>query len=212
VTLRRNIALSLGLRALLVALLVVGVARPDLPQFHGKGIALRLVVYPLFTAIVPAVWLARGRPRPYPFDVDQLLVLPFLFDTAGNAANLYDRIWWWDKVEHGVNWFVLVGAVALLLARTSVPTREVVAISIGFGGFTAILWELAEYATFIHSNRRELATAYTNTLGDLLWGGIVGSTAGAATTAWLARRKPAAPGARAAAPAQASSSRSKNDR
>ncbi|MGZ4339799.1 MAG: hypothetical protein ACXVQ3_07065 [Gaiellaceae bacterium] len=187
---RRTLAVSLGLRAILLALLVYGVARPDLPQFHGKGIVLRLVVYPLFTAIVPAVWLARRRRDRYPFDVDQLLVLPFIFDSGGNAANLYDRIWWWDKLEHGVNWFVLVGAVALLLARTHVGTRELVGLAVGFGAVTAILWELAEYVTFIHSNRRELRTAYTNTLGDLLWGGLVGSLVGAVSAAVFARRKP----------------------
>jgi hypothetical protein len=194
---RRELAISLALRGGLLALLVFGAARPDLPQFHGKGILLRLLVYPLLTVVVPAVWLLRGRRGRYPFAVDQLLVLPFLFDAGGNALNLYDRIWWWDKVEHAVNWFVLVGAVGLLLSMTAVRTRELLGLAIGFGAVTAILWELAEYATFIHANHRELRTAYTNTLGDLLWGGLVGSTGGAfAAIAFARRRPPAGPGAR----------------
>ncbi len=39
-------------------------------------------------------------------------------------------------------------------------------LGIGFGATTAILWELMEYFTFIR-NSPELATAYTDTLGDL---------------------------------------------
>lgn len=186
-----KLATVIGLRLGLLALLIYGVVRPDLPQFHGKGIVLRLILYPLLTAIVPAVWLLRGRRDPYPYDVDALLVLPFLFDSGGNALNLYDRIWWWDKVEHAVNWFVLVGAITLLLGRTAVGTREALGLAIGFGAAAAIVWELGEYVAFIHDNPRELRTAYTNTLGDLLWGGLVGSVAGAfAATALRARRRP----------------------
>jgi hypothetical protein len=39
------------------------------------------------------------------------------------------------------------------------------ALAVGFGGVTAILWEFAEYFTFIRGSP-ELATAYTDTLGD----------------------------------------------
>ena len=37
---------------------------------------------------------------------------------------------------------------------------------VGFGATTAILWEIAEYLAFIR-NSPELATAYSDTLGDL---------------------------------------------
>ena len=43
------------------------------------------------------------------------------------------------------------------------------ALGVGFGAVTAIGWELAEYITFIKDSP-ELATAYTDTLGDLLLG------------------------------------------
>jgi hypothetical protein len=45
---------------------------------------------------------------------------------------------------------------------------------------TAILWEIAEYLTFIHDSS-ELATAYTDTLGDLALG-LTGSVVAAVAT------------------------------
>ena len=62
---------------------------------------------------------------------------------------------------------------------------------LGFGAVTHIVWELAEYVTFIRAGD-ELATAYTDTLGDLLLS-LCGSIAGAllsATALWrLGRRQ-----------------------
>jgi hypothetical protein len=185
--LRRQLALVLALRAVLLALLIYGVARPDLPQFHGKGIVLRLIFYPLLTCVVPAVWLARRRRGRYPFAVDALLVLPFISDSGGNALNLYDRIWWWDKLEHGVNWCVLVAAIALLASRTRVRRPELAGLAIGFGAAAGIVWELAEYVGFIRTNDMELRIAYTNTLGDLLWD-LVGSIVAGVLVARFARR------------------------
>ena len=54
---------------------------------------------------------------------------------------------------------------------------------IGFGAVTAILWEFAEYFTFIRGGPKE-KTAYTDTLGDLA-GGLAGSALAALVTATL---------------------------
>ncbi len=43
------------------------------------------------------------------------------------------------------------------------------ALAVGFGAVTAILWEFAEYFTFIRGSP-EIETAYTDTLGDLALG------------------------------------------
>ena len=51
---------------------------------------------------------------------------------------------------------------------------------------TAITWELLEYFAFIR-NSSELATAYTDTLGDLALG-LTGSVVSALTVAMLFRR------------------------
>jgi hypothetical protein len=169
--------LDLTVKLSLVLLLAFG-AFSGLERFAGKAFGWRLVGYSVAALIVPAIWVARGRRPPYPFAVDTLFVLPFLIDTVGNALNLYDTIDWWDDANHFVNWAILSGAVAAALLRTHVERAELFALVVGFGGVTAILWELGEYFAFIR-NSPELATAYTDTLGDLALG-LSGSTLTAA--------------------------------
>jgi hypothetical protein len=55
------------------------------------------------------------------------------------------------------------------------------ALAVGFGAVTAVLWEFAEYVTFIRKSP-ELDTAYTDTLGDLALG-LSGSVLAALVTA-----------------------------
>lgn len=100
---------------------------------------------------------------------DTLFVLPFLIDTLGNALDLYDTIDWWDDANHFVNWALLSGAVAVMLLRRHVKQAELFSLVVGVGAVTAILWEIGEYFAFIR-NSPELATAYTDTLGDLTLG------------------------------------------
>ena len=113
--------LDVGVKVALVGLLLFAVARPDLPQFHGKAMTGRALTYPLAALIVPAVWWFRGRRGPYPFALDILLALPFLIDVVGNAANLYDTIDWWDDANHFVNWAILTSAFAQFLRRVQLP-------------------------------------------------------------------------------------------
>src|SRR5437763_1095393 len=105
---RRLLTIDLALKGALAALLLHAVAFPDLPQYQGKGIGWRLFLYPISSILVPMVWFVmrrRGRgPANYPYLIDIFIGLPFLIDTAGNTANLYDRIDWWDDVMHFVTW------------------------------------------------------------------------------------------------------------
>jgi hypothetical protein len=163
--------IDLAVKVALVGLLVFALARQDLPQFHGKAVTARAIFYPLAVLVVPAVWwlVNRRRRTPYPYALDILIALPFLIDTAGNAANLYDTVDWWDDANHFVNWGILVAGFTQLLLRFRLGALNIAALAIGFGAVTAILWEFMEYYTFIrHSS--ELDTAYTDTLGDLALG------------------------------------------
>jgi hypothetical protein len=187
VTIRPALVVDLAVKAALVGLLIFAVARQDLPQFHGKAMTGRALLYPLAALIVPAVWWWLGRRRghrpSYPYTLDILLVLPFLIDTAGNAANLYDTISWWDDVNHLVNWAILTAAFGQLLVRLPLERWAAWGLAVGFGAVTAVLWEFAEYYTFIrHSS--ELDTAYTDTLGDLALG-LTGSAVAATLTVTL---------------------------
>ncbi len=202
--------LNVAAKLLLVALLLFAVARPDLPQFEGNAMAARALTYPVAALVVPIGWWIvqrrRGRRVEYPHMMDILVVGPFLVDTAGNAANLYDTIDFWDDANHVVNWAILVGAFGQLLVRLPLGRLNVAALAIGFGAVTIIAWELLEYVTFIRDSP-ELETAYTDTLGDMLLS-FSGSVAAAVLTAWLAWRKPAGRAAPlAAAPTRATSGR-----
>jgi hypothetical protein len=181
--------IDIAVKATLVALLVFAVVRRDLPQFEGKAVVGRALTYPIAALIVPLIWLLRGRRDPYPYDVDILVVLPFLIDTVGNALNLYDTISWWDDLNHFVNWAILVTGFGRLLVRLPIGRLNAFALALGFGCVTAVLWEFGEYFTFIRSNPEEYRTAYTDTLGDLALGGIAGSAVAALATATILWRR-----------------------
>lgn len=178
--------LNIAVKVAFVALLAFG-ALSGLEQFEGKAFGWRLVFYPLAAVLVPLGWWLAGRPRPYPYALDILLVSPFLVDVLGNVFDLYDAIEWWDDLNHFVNWALLSLAIGQLVLRFRLPRIETFVIVVGAGAFTAIVWELGEYVTFIR-NSDELDTAYTDTLGDMLLG-LTGSIVAALATATVLNRR-----------------------
>jgi hypothetical protein len=191
-------ALNVCSKVVLLVLLLHAVLYPDLPQYVDKGMPYRLALYPLSAILVPIVWFAGGRHRRgghYPHLIDLCFVLPFLFDTAGNTANLYDTVSWWDDFMHVLTWIPLVTAFGLMV-RERVPGRlNVASLTVGFGAVTHVLWEIAEYATFVEDNPREAASAYRDTIGDLA-GSLVGSIIGATlvtTALWTVDRRTQVP-------------------
>lgn len=178
------LAVDIGLKVGLVALLGLAVLFPDLPQFAGKAMGGRVLTYGLAQLVIPGIWFFRFRRYPYPVIIDILITLPFFIDVAGNALDLYDTVEWWDDANHFVNWALLTGGVALALAYLPLGRLNRFGLALGFAGVTAIAWELAEYVTFIKDSP-ELATAYTDTLGDLVLGTLGGAVA-AGLVAWFA--------------------------
>jgi hypothetical protein len=176
---RAWLAVDVAIKVATVALLAWAVLSPDLPQFQGKAFTGRAIAYPIALLVLPAVWWVVGRRRgmAFPIAADVLIGLPFLIDVAGNAANLYDSIEWWDDANHLVNWFLHTAAVGLLLRLGSWGAWTRAALCVGWAASTAILWELAEYVAFV-PNSPEAATAYGDTLGDLALGLIGGAIAG----------------------------------
>lgn len=193
--------INIAAKVALVALLLHAVVFPDLPQYAGKGIGPRLALYPVSIWLVPLVWWLvwkrRGRSLPYPHLIDLCVALPFTIDTAGNAANLYDTIDWWDDVMHFVTWVPWVVAFGLAIReRSNLRRVDVAAITIGFGAATHIIWEVLEYFAFIRNNPSELSGAYTDTIGDLvmsLSGSVTGGLLVGTVLYGVGRLRPASP-------------------
>lgn len=193
-TLGRGLVADIGVKAATVALLVLALLAPELPQFQGKAFVGRAVAYPVALATLPIAWWVLGRGRiPFPVATDILLGLPFLVDMAGNAFNLYDSVEWWDDANHLGNWGLHTAAVVLLLRQLQAPRVALIASGIAWASTTAILWELAEYVAFV-PNSPEAASAYADTLGDLALGLIGGTVA----TLLIAFRRTVAPAAASA--------------
>ncbi|MFL6139729.1 MAG: hypothetical protein ACJ74O_18300 [Frankiaceae bacterium] len=174
--------LNVVLKLALLLLLLFAALRPDLPQFHGKAMSARLWTFGFAALVLPLLWAssgARAKGYAYPDVLDMLVVLPFLLDAAGNALNLYDSITWFDDVMHFITWLPWVVSFGLLLHYApALPRWAHAGLVLGFGAVTHILWELAEYLTFIRFNPDEYRTAYTDTLGDLAMS-LSGSACGA---------------------------------
>ncbi len=171
---------------LTVGQLVVATFATSLPQFAGKAFGARLAAYPvmMLAPVVAWTWAARRRrargvtPGPTPWLAFACIAAPFLIDVTGNSLDLYDTIGWWDDANHLVNWLLLSLGIGLLLTRADVrPPWALGLLVTGIGALLAIGWELGEWFTFIRHGT-ELATAYTDTLGDLALG-TVGSAVAA---------------------------------
>jgi hypothetical protein len=179
---RRWLLADLGVKILTVALLLWAVLNPDMPQFQGKAFASRAVVYPAALLIVPLGWWVFGyRTIAFPFAADILFGMPFLIDVGGNALNLYDTIEWWDDANHLVNWALHTSAVGLLLRYGEWSRLTRIALALGYAATTAVLWELAEFVTFVPDSP-EAATAYADTLLDLALGMLGGLGAAIVTS------------------------------
>lgn len=167
-----------GLKAGLVGLLLLPLFFPDLEQYEGKGMSWRILVFPLAGLIVPALWRLTGSRQPYPHLADNLLVLPPLTDVVWNTLDAYDRVWWWDDVNHLVNSMLFAAVIGLWAGRYPLSPAVRSGLALGLGMTLQVLWELGEYAVFV-ANAAEVANAYQDTIGDLALD-LVGSLLGAA--------------------------------
>lgn len=186
------LTLDIAAKVALVALLAHAVANPTLPQYADKAMAGRAIFYPIAAIGLPGAWALFGRRRmPFLAAADLLITLPFLIDTAGNALDLYDSIEWWDDLNHFINWILLTGGVMALSAPVRLARWNRVALGIGFAAIAAIAWEVMEFVTFVPDSP-EAATAYADTLGDLVLG-TLGGTLAAVVGALVIHRRRASP-------------------
>jgi hypothetical protein len=181
---------ALGLKAALVGLLVFALVHPDWERFSDKAMGARAIAYPIAALIVPAVWVVSRRLRKsgYPWDVDALLIAPFVIDVAGNTADLFDTVLWFDDACHFFNWALLSAAAGAALRRgPAIPPWLLALCCAGIGAMAAILWELAEFGVFI-LDTPESVGIYRDTIGDESLGLAGAALAGVLTGLRAARR------------------------
>lgn len=175
--------LALFAKAALAALLALAVAFPDWDRFADKAMGVRVAAYPAAVMLVTVIWALRGQGRAFPWDVDLLVTAPFLIDVAGNAADLYDTVTWFDDACHFGNWALLCAAAGLALRRWGgVRSWTLGLCCTGIGAAAAILWEFFEYGVFI-LDTPESVSIYRDTIGDLMLGLTGAATAGLITAA-----------------------------
>lgn len=151
----------------LVLLMLLAVTSPDLGNMQDKGAHARAIAYPLASFAVPFVWYVWWRERAsFPWLADLLITVTCFSDTLGNRMDLYDSISWFDDWMHFMNTGLLTAAVILLTLPRRASLGRIVERSLAFGATAGIVWELAEYVTFL-SKSTERRFAYTDTLGDL---------------------------------------------
>jgi len=77
--------LDIAVKVIAIVMVVVPLFDPAASQFMGKALALRTIAAPLFVLAIPAIWLVRRRPVPYPYLADIMLAMPIVLDAAGNG-------------------------------------------------------------------------------------------------------------------------------
>lgn len=164
--------INIALKIVLVLLLLHVVFYPELNQYQEKGMRYRLIGYPLVAFIFYIYHrLIKKSAEPYPFFQDILISLVIVIDMLGNALGFYSSIEWWDDVMHLLNCALLTPMVHDFQTKNLLKNRLSTAINtIGLLAWLQVLWETAEYVSFITTNSKELSGAYRDTIGDLAYG------------------------------------------
>jgi hypothetical protein len=160
----------------LITELAIGVFLRDATHLENKGMVLRAVFYPVCAIVVPIGWRLRGSREPFPHLAGALLVTPFALDIGANLIGLFE-VDNFDDVLHALNWFLLVLGASTLVLRSRTPLLTVVALGIGTGATTIVLWEIVEYLVS-RSGTTGLQLTYDDTITDLaesFAGGCVGA-------------------------------------
>jgi hypothetical protein len=185
------LVIDLAIKALVIALSLYPMMRPESAHFVGKAMGVRAVLYLATVLLIPLVWLSAGRPEPYPFLADIALGIPLLVDAVGNAFGLF-AIKGFDSIPHFTGWFLISIAFGLAVSPLLPEPWVAFGLVLGFGAVVDVLWEIGEYA-LMRSGASGMDLTYENTIQDLgmsLAVAAVGALA-AATILWPAPGTPA---------------------
>jgi hypothetical protein len=180
----------LASKGLVIALSVHPLLRPESSHFAGKAMGIRAAFYPAATLLIPMVWLASGRPAPYPVLADVALAVPFIVDAGANVLGLF-AIRGFDAIPHASGWFFLCVAFGLAVAPLAGHPLIAFGLVLGFGAVIDILWEVAEFG-LMKSGSSGLQLTYENTIQDLVMS-LSGATIAAVVVATLLWPSPGTP-------------------
>ncbi len=165
-------------KASVIALAIDAFRNSSSPRYSGKAMRVRAIGYAAGMLLVPVAWRLRGRPEPYPRELDLAVTLPLLVDAGGNAIGIYQRAHVDDLIHFadGATVASVVGALATPRVRTSWEAAGVAAMS---GIAAAGLWEIGEWVG-MKLGAKGMDLSYDDTITDLaetaagaLLGGVV---------------------------------------
>lgn len=135
------------------------------PRYSGKAMRVRALGYAGGMLLVPVVWRLRGRPQPYPRELDLAVTLPLLIDAGGNAVGIYQRAHVDDLVHFADGALVssVVGALATPRVKTSWEAAGVATLA---GTAAAGVWEIAEWVG-LKLGAKGMDLSYDDTMTDL---------------------------------------------
>jgi len=170
------VALIGAAKAAVIALAVDAWVNSSAPRYSGKAMRVRALGYAGGLLAVPLVWRLRGRPQPYPRELDMAITLPLLVDAGGNAIGIYQRAHVDDLIHFadGATLASVVGALATPRTRTSWEAAGVAALA---GMAAAGVWEIAEWVG-LKLGARGMDLTYDDTMTDLaetMSGALVGA-------------------------------------
>ena len=158
-------ALIATAKAAVIGLAVDAFQHSTAPRYSGKAMRIRAVGYAGGLFLVPLAWRLRGRPQPYPRELDLAVAVPLLIDAGGNAVGIYQRAHVDDLVHFadGALLATMVGALATPRVRTSWEAAGVAALA---GTAAAGIWELGEWIG-LKLGARGMDLSYDDTMTDL---------------------------------------------
>jgi hypothetical protein len=167
--------LDIAVKVIAIVMVVVPLFDPAASQFMGKALALRTIAAPLFVLAIPAIWLVRRRPVPYPYLADIMLAVPIVLDAAGNGFGWFVGTPF-ELAPHLLGWLSLALAFGLAVAPVIEQRWVTFGLVVGFGAIVDVVWEIGEF-TLARTGGSGIRLGYSDTMRDLgvsLLGAVAG--------------------------------------
>jgi len=153
-------------KATVIALAMDAFVNSTSPRYSGKAMRVRAIGYTAGLFLVPVAWRLRGRPQPYPRELDLAVTLPLLVDAGGNAIGIYQRAHV-DDLIHFADGALLSSVVGALVTPRVKTSWEAAGVAAATGTAAAGLWEIGEWVG-LKLGAKGMALTYDDTMTDLI--------------------------------------------